>query len=60
MNWRIFCLIACGAEAVRAAGRAMGLVPQDLFSDSAIWAHWVPALGWAVIGLRVAVKGTEE
>lgn len=60
MSWRFLCLMACSFEAVRAAGRATGVVPQDLFADSAIWVHWVAAVGWAGVAIRVACKGTEE
>lgn len=60
MSYRFCCLIACGIEAVRAAGRAMGHIPQDLFADGAVWLHWVAVISWAFVAARVAIWGTDE
>ena len=56
---RFACCIACMLEAIRAAGRAAGILPQELFADGAIWVHWLPAIGWLFISARVIAKGTD-
>jgi hypothetical protein len=57
---RFCCCVALSAEGIRALGRAIGHLPQDLFAQSYVWVHWIPAVGYGLIALRVALKGTEE
>ena len=47
VHWtRIFCAIAIITILLESVAKAMGLVPQTLFSQNGIWLWWISAIGW--------------
>lgn len=53
-------MIACLLVAVENVDRALGIQPQHLFTQSALWVWWLPATTFALSGLFFGIRGLVE
>lgn len=44
--------IACWFVAGDCAQKALGVAPQEIFTESMAWLYWIPATAWLLIGFN--------
>lgn len=54
---RVACFLAFIYMAWDCAEKALGVTPQHLFSQDAIWVWWIAAFGGVLAGIRVLLAG---
>lgn len=49
--------LACFMVAGYCVEKAVGDIPQIIFSDNLVWLWWVPAVVWFTYAIRISLGG---